>query len=92
MNFDNLKPYQIIPQGIELLNKRDCRNAIIAFDEGLKHIHRSPTAFMCRAFCKLELLAKNPTIKEDRQLRREIESDFRNALSSFLGFPEGELV
>ena len=85
MNFDDLRPYQLIPYGIELMNKRDYRNAIIAFDEGLKHIKGATPAFICRAFCKLELLVENSNIAETEQFRREIESDLRNALSSFLG-------
>ena len=31
-------------------------------------------------------------VQESKQLRQEIESDLRNALSSFVGLPEDELI
>lgn len=83
MDFNDLKPLEIIPYGIELMNQQDYRNAILAFNEGLKHVSNSPVAFIGSALCKFELLKGNPNIEETNQLYKEIESDLRNALIFF---------
>ena len=87
MNFDKVRPLELISRGVELMNKQDYENAIKAFDEGLKHIQGSLIAHICRAFCKLELLAKNPNIEEYERFKQEIEVDLRSALSTLLGLP-----
>ncbi len=90
MDFSDLKPLEIIPYGIELMKQGDYHNAILAFDERLKHTQNSLPALMYRAVCKLELLVV-ASHEDTERLYGEIELDLTKALSFIETLPHGDL-
>ena len=76
---EDVKKHELVRYAIEKMNEEDYPAANLAFSEVLEHNKRNPVAYICRSFCKYELLV-GLSAEEYQEQMQTIVSDLEKAL------------